>query len=156
MKKAIHARSHSAVLQHDALRQRWHFWRCGGQKQQSRWPRLAMKSPRGNDPTAHAEIVAVRDACKRLKTFQLQGCDLYTSCEPCPMCLAAIYWARIRTVFYANTRKDAARIAFDDAFIYREVALPIGKRKLVMKQLLRDEALGAFVEWRDKADKIRY
>ena len=109
-----------------------------------------------NDPTAHAEIVAVRQACRRLKTFQLTGCDLYTSCEPCPMCLSAIYWARIRNVFYANTRKDAARIAFDDDFIYREVALPMRKRKLVMKQLLRDEALAAFVEWQEKSDKIRY
>src|SRR6516164_3076848 len=77
-----------------------------------------------NDPTAHAEIVAIRDACRRLKTFQLDQCDLYTSCEPCPMCLSAIYWARIRQVFYGNTRKDAAKIAFDDDFIYREVGLP--------------------------------
>src|ERR1035438_8529722 len=89
-----------------------------------------------NDPTAHAEIVAIREACKRLKTFQLSDCDLYTSCEPCPMCLSAIYWARFRHVFYANTRKDAARINFDDDFIYREVALPIGRRKLKMKQIL--------------------
>ena len=103
-----------------------------------------------NDPTAHAEIVAVRDACRRLKTFQLTGCDLYTSCEPCPMCLSAIYWARLRTIYYANTRKDAARIAFDDDFIYREVALPMRRRKLPMKQLLRDEALTAFVEWQAK------
>src|SRR5512144_194299 len=94
-----------------------------------------------NDPTAHAEIVAIRDACKRLKTFQLDDCDLYTSCEPCPMCLSAVYWARLRSVFYGNTRKDAARIAFDDDFIYREVSLPIRRRSLVMKQLLRDEAL---------------
>jgi tRNA(Arg) A34 adenosine deaminase TadA len=109
-----------------------------------------------NDPTAHAEIVAVRDACRRLKTFQLTGCDLYTSCEPCPMCLSAIYWARLRTIYYANTRKDAARIAFDDDFIYREVALPMRRRKLPMKQLLRDEALTAFVEWQAKNDKIPY
>jgi len=109
-----------------------------------------------NDPTAHAEIVAIRDACRRLKTFQLEDCDLYTSCEPCPMCLSAMYWARLRSVFYGNTRRDAAKIAFDDDFIYREVALPIRKRKLVMKQLLRDEALAAFVEWEKKSDKIRY
>jgi tRNA(Arg) A34 adenosine deaminase TadA len=109
-----------------------------------------------NDPTAHAEIVAIRDACRRLKTFELIDCDLYTSCEPCPMCLSAIYWARVRSVFYGNTRKDAAKIAFDDDFIYREVALPIRKRKLVMKPLLRDEALEAFLEWEQKADKIRY
>jgi tRNA(Arg) A34 adenosine deaminase TadA len=109
-----------------------------------------------NDPTAHAEIVAIRAACQRLKTFQLDDCDLYTSCEPCPMCLSAIYWARIRAVFYANTRKDAARIAFDDDFIYREVALPVRKRKLKMKQFLRGEAQAAFLEWKKKPDKIPY
>lgn len=110
----------------------------------------------GNDPTAHAEITAIRDACKRLKTFSLEDCDLYTSCEPCPMCLSAIYWARIRTVFYGNTRKDAAKIAFDDDEIYREVALPIRKRKLTMKPLLRTEALVAFKEWDKKMDKVPY
>ena len=109
-----------------------------------------------NDPTAHAEIVAIRQACQRLKTFQLDECDLYTSCEPCPMCLSAIYWARIRIVFYGNTRKDAAKIAFDDDFIYREVALPLGRRKLPMKQLLRPEALRAFAEWDQKTDKVPY
>src|SRR5205823_12426803 len=109
-----------------------------------------------NDPTAHAEIVAIRDACRRLKTFELNGCDLYTSCEPCSMCLSAIYWARLRKVFYGNTRKDAARIAFDDDFIYQQVALPIGKRSLVMKRLLPKEALAAFKEWAAKTDKIPY
>ena len=109
-----------------------------------------------NDPTAHAEVSAIRDACKRLKTFELDGCELYTSCEPCPMCLSAIYWARLKAVYYGNTRKDAARIAFDDDFIYREVALPISRRKISMKQLLRSEALAAFKEWKDKADKIKY
>jgi tRNA(Arg) A34 adenosine deaminase TadA len=109
-----------------------------------------------NDPTAHAEIVAIRDACRRLKTFDLEGCELYTSCEPCPMCLSAIYWARIPKIFYGNTRKDAAKIAFDDDFIYREVSLPIRKRKLVMKPLLRNEALKAFAEWDKKTDKISY
>jgi guanine deaminase len=109
-----------------------------------------------NDPTAHAEIVAIREACKRLKTFQLDDCDLYTSCEPCPMCLSAIYWARLGNVFYGNTRQDAARIDFDDDFIYREVALPIGKRTLKMKQLLHDEALAAFAEWQRKTDKVLY
>jgi tRNA(Arg) A34 adenosine deaminase TadA len=109
-----------------------------------------------NDPTAHAEIIAIRDACKRLGTFRLDDCDLYTSCEPCPMCLSAIYWARIGSVFYGNTRKDAARIAFDDDEIYREVALPIGKRKLAMKPLLRSEAIVAFKEWENKTDKIQY
>jgi guanine deaminase len=109
-----------------------------------------------NDPTAHAEIVAIRSACRRLKTFQLDDCDLYTSCEPCPMCLSALYWARLRKVYYGNTRRDAAKIAFDDDMIYREVALPIGRRTLVMTQLLRDEALVAFKEWQLKADKVPY
>jgi len=109
-----------------------------------------------NDPTAHAEIVAIRAACRRLKTFRLNDCDLYTSCEPCPMCLSAIYWARLRNVFYGNTRKDAAKIDFDDDFLYREVALPIRRRKLRMKQLLRKEALAAFAEWQRKPDKVLY
>jgi guanine deaminase len=109
-----------------------------------------------HDPTAHAEVSAIRDACKKLKTFQLDDCELYTSCEPCPMCLAAIYWARFPKVYYANTRKDAARIAFDDDFIYREVSTPIARRKIPMKQLLRPEALKVFAEWNDKSDKIRY
>ncbi|MCU0786479.1 MAG: nucleoside deaminase [Verrucomicrobia bacterium] len=109
-----------------------------------------------NDPTAHAEVMAIREACRRLKTFKLQDCELYTSCEPCPMCLAAIYWARLRRVFYANTRKDAARIGFDDDLIYREIALPVAKRSVPMKQLLRREAFKAFTEWDAKADKVRY
>ena len=109
-----------------------------------------------NDPTAHAEVVAIRDACRQLKTFQLDDCELYTSCEPCPMCLSAVYWARLKRVYYGNTRKDAARIAFDDDFIYREVSLPISSRKIPMKQLLREEALAAFVEWKNKADKVSY
>jgi tRNA(Arg) A34 adenosine deaminase TadA len=109
-----------------------------------------------NDPTAHAEIVAIRRACRRLNTFRLDDCVLYTSCEPCPMCLAAIYWARIRSVHYGNTREDAAGIAFDDALIYREIALPIGRRKLVMKQILRDEALAAFAEWERLPGKMSY
>jgi len=109
-----------------------------------------------NDPTAHAEVMAIREACKRLKTFQLSDCDLYTSCEPCPMCLSAIYWARIRRLYYANTRKDAARIGFDDDVIYREVSRPIRRRSLPMKQLLRGEALRAFQEWSAKSDKVAY
>jgi tRNA(Arg) A34 adenosine deaminase TadA len=109
-----------------------------------------------NDPTAHAEIVAIRAACQRLKTFQLEDCELYTSCEPCPMCLSAIYWARLGSIFYGNTRKEAAKIDFDDDFIYREVALPIGKRSLKMKQFLHDEALTAFAEWQRKTDKVLY
>jgi guanine deaminase len=109
-----------------------------------------------NDPTAHAEMVAIRDACRRLKTFILEDCVLYTSCEPCPMCLSAIYWARLKTVYYGNTRKDAQQIEFDDDLIYEEVATPISRRKIPMKQLLRLEALAAFKEWGNKADKVRY
>ncbi len=109
-----------------------------------------------NDPTAHAEVVAIRDACRRLGTFQLSDCELYTSCEPCPMCLSAMYWARLKKVYYANTRKDAADIDFDDDFIYTEVSRPIADRKLVMRQLMRKEALLAFNEWKKKADKIKY
>jgi tRNA(Arg) A34 adenosine deaminase TadA len=109
-----------------------------------------------NDPTAHAEVAAIRDACRRLKTFSLADCELYTSCEPCPMCLSAIYWARLRKVYYANTRKDAANIQFDDDFLYREVALPINRRKLPMKQLLHKEALKVFTEWVAKPDKTPY
>lgn len=110
----------------------------------------------GNDPTAHAEVTAIRDACKRLKTFQLTDCELYTSCEPCPMCLAAMYWARLKKVYFGNTRKDAAKIDFDDDFIYKEVPLPIQKRKLPMRQLMHKEALVAFKEWQSKPGKIRY
>jgi tRNA(Arg) A34 adenosine deaminase TadA len=109
-----------------------------------------------NDPTAHAEIVALREACRSLGTFRLEGCELYASCEPCPMCLSAIYWARLDRVFYANTRADAAAAAFDDEFLYREVGLPITSRKLPMKQLLREEALPAFAEWAAKPDKVAY
>ena len=109
-----------------------------------------------NDPTAHAEVTAIRTACRKLKTFQLDDCELYTSCEPCPMCLAAIYWARFQKVYYANTRADAANIQFDDEWLYREVSTPIGKRKIPMRQLLRAEALKVFAEWQAKPDKIQY
>jgi tRNA(Arg) A34 adenosine deaminase TadA len=109
-----------------------------------------------NDPTAHAEVTAIRDACRRLGTFQLADCELYTSCEPCPMCLAAIYWARIPTVFYGNRRDDAAAIGFDDALIYEQVALPPEQRTTAMKPLLRNEALASFDLWREKADKTPY
>jgi guanine deaminase len=109
-----------------------------------------------NDPTAHAEVVAIREACRKLKTFKLDDCELYTSCEPCPMCLSAIYWARVKRVFFGNTRQDAACIQFDDEFLYREVALPISKRSLPMKQLLHREALQAFREWEAKPDKVLY
>jgi tRNA(Arg) A34 adenosine deaminase TadA len=109
-----------------------------------------------NDPTAHAEVTAIRAACKKLKTFHLDDCELYTSCEPCPMCLAAIYWAQLPKVFYANTRRDAARIEFSDDLIYREVARPVSRRKIPMRQMLRPEALAVFAEWQAKPDKVRY
>ena len=109
-----------------------------------------------NDPTAHAEIVAIREACQKLGTFRLDGCELYASCEPCPMCLSAIYWARIGRVFFAASRQDAATAGFDDELLYREIPLPFDQRKLPTQQLLRELALPAFAEWRAKADKIPY
>ena len=109
-----------------------------------------------NDPTAHAEVMAIRNACKELNTFQLDDCDIYTSCEPCPMCLGAIYWARPARLFYANTKVDAADIQFDDQFIYEEIALPVHERKLFTKQLLRDEALEAFNLWKESNAKVEY
>jgi guanine deaminase len=109
-----------------------------------------------NDPTAHAEITAIREACTRLRRYSLEECELYTSCEPCPMCLAAVYWARIPTLYYGNTRSDAAAIGFDDDFIYEQIALPPEKRSLAMKPLLRDEAQQAFREWEAKPDKLKY
>ena len=112
--------------------------------------------PSTNDPTAHAEIVAIRDACKRMNLFHLAECEIYTSCEPCPMCMGAIYWARLRGVYYANTREDAASIGFDDDVIFNEIRLEIPHRKMAMKPLLRGEALKVFGEWKHKDDKIRY
>jgi guanine deaminase len=109
-----------------------------------------------NDPTAHAEVMAIRNACNTLQTFQLDGCDIYTSCEPCPMCLGAIYWARPARLFYANSKEDAAVIQFDDKFIYEEIAKPITERKLFTKQLLRDEAIEAFVKWSESTLKTDY
>lgn len=109
-----------------------------------------------NDPTAHAEVVAIRSACKALNSFQLNGCELYTSCEPCPMCLGAIYWARPDKVYYANTRSDAAGIGFDDDFIYEQIAVSIKDRQIPFEQLLGNEAKEAFVEWKQKNDKIVY
>jgi len=109
-----------------------------------------------NDPTAHAEVVAIREASRALGTFQLTDCDLYTSCEPCPMCLAAIYWARIPRVFFGNTRADAAAIGFDDDFIYQQMALPLERRRLAMRPLLSTEAQAAFQAWAAKTDKVRY
>jgi len=109
-----------------------------------------------NDPTAHAEVVAIRKACKKLKTFNLVGCELYTSCEPCPMCLGAIYWSHLDAVYFANTKKDAASIGFDDLFIYQEINRPIDKRRTKFKQIMHAEALTAFDLWRSKIDKTRY
>jgi len=109
-----------------------------------------------NDPTAHAEVTAIRDACARLQTFQLADCELYTSCEPCPMCLSAIYWARLPQIYFANTRQDAAEIGFDDDFIYRQIPLPLEKRAIKIHQLLRAEGLATFQGWARKTDKVRY
>ena len=109
-----------------------------------------------NDPTAHAEIVAIREACKKLNTFNLSGCDLYASCEPCPMCLSAIYWSHVENIFYANTREDAKKINFDDSLIYSEISKKNEDRKIPIKQILRDEALKAFEIWDKKTDKIEY
>ena len=109
-----------------------------------------------NDPTAHGEIVAIREACLKLSTFNLSGCELYSTCEPCPMCLSAIYWSHIDRVFYANTRDDARNIDFDDNFIYSEINKKIEDRKIQMIQMHRDEALKAFKIWDEKADKIKY
>ena len=109
-----------------------------------------------NDPTAHAEIVAIRDACNVLKHFQLTGCELYTSCEPCPMCLGAIYWARPSVVYFANTRQDATDIGFDDSFIYDELNIAFADRTIQTMHLESKDAMKVFQEWRRKADKIVY
>jgi guanine deaminase len=109
-----------------------------------------------NDPTAHAEVVAIREACSIIKDFQLSGCEIYTSCEPCPMCLSAIYWARPDKVYFANTKEDAAKINFDDAFIYEEIKADLTDRKIPIEQLLHDEAIEAFKEWEQKKDKVLY
>jgi guanine deaminase len=109
-----------------------------------------------NDPTAHAEIVAIREACMLLGSFELTGCEIYSTCEPCPMCLGAIYWARPLRVYFGNTAQDAARIGFDDAFIYGEMRQPFDQRRIPMIQLMRDEAQEAFRAWQQKTDKIWY
>ena len=109
-----------------------------------------------NDPTAHAEVVAIRNACKELGSFQLDGCEIYTSCEPCPMCLGAIYWARPDKMYFANTKKDAAEIHFDDQFIYEELELPYNNRRLETVQMMRQEALEAFKIWSESINKIKY
>lgn len=109
-----------------------------------------------NDPTAHAEIVAIRNAATNLNNFNLSGCEIYTSCEPCPMCLSAIYWARIDKIYFANTKIDAKNIGFDDSFIYDEIALHISERKIPIVQMMRDEAMQAFNIWEEKIDKTEY
>jgi guanine deaminase len=109
-----------------------------------------------NDPTAHAEVVAIRNACRQLGSFQLTDCEVYTSCEPCPMCLGAIYWARPARLFIANTKEDAAEIDFDDQFIYQEIDLPLPQRHLPTMQILREEALAAFTLWKQSENKIEY
>lgn len=108
------------------------------------------------DPTAHAEIVAIREACRRLNDFQLTGCELYTTCEPCLMCLGAIYWARPARVYFACTAEDASRFGFDDAFIQEQSRLPWSKRKIPMMQIMREDALAAFPLWEKKTDKVKY
>lgn len=109
-----------------------------------------------HDPTAHAEVVAIRQACQKLGSFELKDCELYTSCEPCPMCLGAIYWARPSRVYFGNFAADASKIGFDDSFIYREIACPQPQRAIPMIQMMREEALAAFRAWEDKPDKITY
>lgn len=109
-----------------------------------------------NDPTAHAEVNAIRKACQTLKTFDLSGCTIYTSCEPCPMCLAAIYWAHIDKIYYGNNKKDAADIGFDDSYIYDELNLPVEKRTKLMNELLPGEAIKAFQLWANTEDKTEY
>lgn len=109
-----------------------------------------------HDPTAHAEIVAIREACNHLQAFQLQGCEIYASCEPCPMCLSAIYWAGVDKIYYANTRDDAKEIGFADAFIYEEISRPAAARRIPTEQLDTPEAITVFGEWTTKQDKVRY
>jgi guanine deaminase len=109
-----------------------------------------------NDPTAHAEVLAIRQACTKLGVFELLDCELYTSCEPCPMCLGAIYWAHISRVYFANSAEDAAAIGFDDSLIYSELKLPNAQRKIPTRQMMREEALAAFRAWAEKPDKIEY
>jgi guanine deaminase len=109
-----------------------------------------------HDPTAHAEVVAIRAACLAIDSFQLSDCELYTTCEPCPMCMGAIYWARLGRVYYANTREDAAQIGFDDSFIYDQISLAPGDRKVPMLQTMREQALEAFREWEKSPLKVKY
>lgn len=116
------------------------------------WNRVATT----NDPTAHAEVDAIRKACQILNTFELKDCEIYSSCEPCPMCLAAIYWSRIGCIYFANTREDAAKINFDDEFLYNEISRSIKERKIPTNQIHHTEAIKVFEEWKNKIDKIQY
>jgi len=125
---------------------------CDGRVVGEGWNRVTS----ANDPTAHAEVVAIRAACSALGRFDLHGCELFASCEPCPMCLSAVYWSRLDRVYYANGRADAARIGFDDAALYEEVARPLHTRSLPMVRLLAEEARAAFDAWERKADRVRY
>jgi guanine deaminase len=109
-----------------------------------------------NDPTAHAEVLAIRAACAKLKVFELHGCDIYTSCEPCPMCLGAIYWARLSRVYFASAAADASKVGFDDSLIYREIAQPHAQRAIPIIQMMREESLAAFRAWEEKPNKIAY
>ncbi len=109
-----------------------------------------------NDPTAHAEVTAIRNACKALGSFRLDGCDVYTSCEPCPMCVAALYWSHCRTIFYGNNAQDAAKIGFDDAFLYDEMKKPLGERALPIVNLLPEEAWESFAAWQNSPFKVEY
>lgn len=109
-----------------------------------------------NDPTAHAEVVAIRDACRKLQSFELRDCEIYTSCEPCPMCLGAIYWARPDRVYFGNTAADAAKAGFDDSLIYREISQPYAQRKIPLIPMMRDEALEAFRAWSEMPNKVPY
>jgi guanine deaminase len=109
-----------------------------------------------NDPTAHAEVLAIRQACRKLANFELKDCELYTSCEPCPMCLGAIYWSRLSRVYFGSLAVDASQAGFDDSFIYREITKQHPEREIPMVQMMREEALAAFRAWQEKTDKIRY
>jgi guanine deaminase len=109
-----------------------------------------------NDPTAHAEILAIREACHKLGAFELTGCEIYTSCEPCPMCLGAIYWARPDRVYYGNTAADAAKVGFDDSFIYDEIPLPLDQRKIPMVQMMHAESIEGFRAWAKQSNKVPY
>lgn len=109
-----------------------------------------------NDPTAHAEMIAIREACAKLGNFELKDCELYSSCEPCPMCLGACYWARLTRIYFGNSAADASRVGFDDSFIYRELVLEFGQRSIPMIPMMREQALAGFKAWQQKADKIQY